>query len=74
MQNMDLPKGKCLQMWGDLEGEMIPIAVIDNQDKSYQLDLSSDFASLNLTIEDITDDGLGQTHPDVTQLVSSISI
>ena len=73
IQSFDLPQGKCVQLWGDLDGEMIPIAVIDPiQDEEYDLAINPKFTSLNLTIEDKTADGKGQDHPDVSQLFASI--
>jgi hypothetical protein len=74
-KGIQLPNNKCLQLWGDLEGEMIPIAVLDDTGKGeYSLEINPDFASLNITIEERTKDGKGKLHPDVTQLISSISI
>ncbi len=74
-QELTLPKGKCLQLWGDLEGEMIPIAVLnDVTNREYALEINPEFTSLNFTIEEITADGKGQLHPDVSQLISSVAI
>ncbi len=73
--SLTLPSNKCLQLWGDLNGEMIPIAVLDNvSNEDYDLQINSDFTSLNVTIEEKTQDGKGQLHPDVSQLISSITI
>jgi len=73
--NLPLPKNKCLQLWGDLDGEMIPIAVLDNaSNNDYELEINPEFTSLNLTIEEKTADGKGQDHPDVSQLISSVLI
>ena len=70
-----LPKNKCLQLWGDLEGEMIPIAVLsDKETGQYDLTINPNFTSLNLTIEEVTEDGKGQDHPDVSQLIASVTI
>ena len=72
---LQLPKGKCLQLWGDMDGEMIPIAVLDELgDKDYDLQINPQFTSLNLTIEEKTEDGKGQLHPDVSQLIASVVI
>ncbi|MDF1694411.1 MAG: hypothetical protein P1U56_01175 [Saprospiraceae bacterium] len=70
-----IPADKCLQLWGDLDGEMIPIAVLDqNNIQDINLDINPAFTSLNLTIEKRTEDGKGQLHPDVSQLISSVLI
>ncbi|MEM9545737.1 MAG: hypothetical protein AAGA77_07180 [Bacteroidota bacterium] len=74
-QELSLPEGKCLQLWGDLEGEMIPIAVLNEvTNRDYALEINPEFTSLNFTIEDKTADGKGQDHPDVSQLISSVII
>ena len=70
-----LPENKCLQLWGDLEGEMIPIVVLDDLNgEDVNLDINPEFTSLNLTIEEKTADGKGQLHPDVSQLIASVLI
>lgn len=72
---INLPENKCLQLWGDLNGEMVPIAVLDNgSEKAYNLEINPSFTSLNLTIEEKTEDGKGQLHPDVSQLIASVVI
>lgn len=72
---IELPTNKCLQLWGDLDGEMIPVAVFDGAGKDeYDLAINPKFTSLNLTIEEKTKDGKGQLHPDVSQLVASVLI
>lgn len=75
VQKLELPKNKCLQLWGDYKGEMIPIAVLDgNGDREYDLKINPEFTSLNITIEEKTKDGKGQLHPDVSQLIASVLI
>jgi len=69
-----LPEGKCLQLWGDLEGKMIPIAVLDQSYSTDILEINPNYESLNLTIEDVTANGNGQDHPDVTQLIANVLI
>lgn len=70
-----LPENKCLQLWGDLNGEMVPIAVLDRMStEDLDLEIKPGFTSLNLTIEEKTADGEGQLHPDVSKLISSIVI
>lgn len=73
--SITLPQNKCLQLWGDLKGEMIPIAVLDNlSGDDFDLEINPNFTSLNLTIEEKTADGKGQLHPDVSQLIASVVI
>ena len=73
--SLQLPENKCLQLWGDVNGEMIPIAVIDEvEQKDYELEINPAFTSLNLTIEEKTEDGKGQSHPDVSQLIANVLI
>ena len=75
LNEAQLPENKCLQLWGDLEGEMIPIAVLsDKESGQYDLNINPEFTSLNLTIEEVTEDGKGQDHPDVSQLIASVTI
>ena len=72
---VNLAKNKCLQLWGDLEGEMIPIAVLNEVSiKDYEVKINPNFTSLNFTIEEKTADGKGQDHPDVSQLIASVTI
>jgi len=74
-QKLSLPEGKCLQLWGDLEGEMIPIAVLnDVNTRDYAVEINPEYTSLNFTIEEKTADGKGKDHPDVSQLIASVLI
>jgi len=74
-QKFTLPNKKCLQLWGDLDGKMIPVAVFNQIIISdFDLDINPNFTSLNLTIEEKTADGKGHDHPDVSQLIASIAI
>lgn len=75
VEAITLPSGKCLQLWGDLDGEMIPVAVLEDVSKrDYDLKINPRFTSLNLTIEEKTADGKGKLHPDVSQLIASVLI
>jgi hypothetical protein len=68
-----VPTGKCLQLWGDLDGSMIKIAVLD-PDQDYLADplvYNPSYTSINLTVEDLGDDGLGSDHATVSSLVAS---
>lgn len=71
--NPKISEKKCLQLWGDLNGEMIPIAVLEN-DKSGSFSINPRYTSLNITIENKTVDGKGQIHPDVSQLLASVTL
>ena len=68
-----LPEGKCLQLWGDKDGEMISIAVLaqNNNYMESSLVLDPAFSSINVTIEDLGPDGKGSDHATVANLVAS---
>ena len=66
-----LPKGKCLYLWGDLNGEMIKITKVDSEADTGILNFDKNMASLNITIED---SAVEIDHPDVSQLVASVNI
>lgn len=71
-----LPEGKCLQLWGDKDGEMISIAVL-SENTNYMtssLDLDPDFTSINVTVEDLGADGNGSDHATVANLVASAAL
>lgn len=72
----ELPRDKVLQLWGDRDGEMISIGVIDPQ-RDYLTDplvLAPGFASINLTVEDAGPDGIGSDHATVSALLDSATI
>ena len=72
-----LPSGKCYQLWGDKDGKMISVAVIDPSKQTEvtgPLALDKDFTSLNFTIEDLRSDGSGSDHATVANLVASVEI
>jgi len=62
---------KMLCLWGDIDGEMILIAKINESTQGEIIDFSSDMTSLNVTLEDLKEE---IDHPDVSQLVASVSI
>ena len=72
---IDLPSDKCLQLWGDIEGEMIPLGVLNQTvaGSFTTIVFDSKMESFNVTIEDKLEN-VFQDHPDVSQLVGSISI
>lgn len=63
------PKGKCFQLWGDVDGEMISLGVLDQKPLEFvainHLDKAS---SLNITIENAG----GSDHATVTNVVASV--
>ncbi|MBT8233218.1 MAG: anti-sigma factor [Saprospiraceae bacterium] len=65
-----LPKGKCLQVWADVEGEMLSIGIIDNASDNVSLKYLANAESLNVTIEP---EG-GSDHPTVSDLVANVFI
>lgn len=70
-----IPEDKVIQVWGDIDGEMIPVAVLatlSSERMKYSIDPSME--SLNFTLENKTTDGKGQDHPDVTTLFASSAI
>ena len=65
------PAGKCFQLWADVNGEMISVAVISNDKKQLQLgSFHVGAESLNITLEDAP----GSKHATVTALVSSARV
>jgi len=66
-----LPNGKCLYLWGDLNGEMIKITKVDSEEDTGILNFDKNMASLNITIED---SAVEIDHPDVSQLIASVNI
>ncbi len=67
----DLPKGKCLKIWADVDGKMIPLDVVPTQPGSIvALPYKKNSTSLNITIESSPT----VDHPDVSQLVANVII
>ncbi len=73
--SVELPTNKCLQIWGDKEGKMIPLGIISETIAgSYNsIDFDNKMESFNITIEDRIENSF-QDHPDVSKLVGSLSI
>lgn len=68
-----VPSGKCLQLWGDKDGQMINIGIID-PNRNYleePLIYNPAYASINLTVEDMGPDGTGSDHATAETLVAS---
>ena len=66
----DPPSGKCFQLWGDVNGEMISLGVIPQKPGDFfKINHLTEATSLNITIEN---EG-GSEHPTVTDLVASAS-
>lgn len=71
VQNLpDAPEGHCYQLWVDVEGEMLPVAIINDHQEWVPLEYRENIESINMTIEE---DG-GSDHPNVTQLVASVQV
>jgi anti-sigma-K factor RskA len=66
-----IPKGQCLQLWADVDGEMVNMNVLpDEIGQIVAIPFKKDATSLNVTIEP---EG-GSLHPNVANLVASVSI
>ncbi len=66
-----LPEDQCLQMWADVDGEMISLGVLPELiEDLIPLPFKVKAASLNITIEPLG----GSEHPHVDKLVASKSI
>lgn len=65
----DLPTSKCLVLWGDLEGKMIKLGKIGPKSSVFN-SFDPKMDSFNVTIEESAD----VDHPDVSQLIASITI
>ncbi|MEO1258961.1 MAG: anti-sigma factor [Bacteroidota bacterium] len=68
----DLPKDKCLQMWADVDGEMVNVGIISNNNLNelVSIPFKVNAESLNVTIEPAK----GSDHPTVADLVSNVTI
>ncbi len=66
-----IPENKMLCLWGDKEGKMILIAKIDESSLGKLVSFDSEMNSFNITLEDLQEE---IDHPDVSQLVASVSI
>lgn len=72
----DVPRGKCLQLWGDKDGTMIPITVLDHARDYMHRPLTYDpaFSSINLTVEELGANSKGSDHATVAALIASVDI
>jgi anti-sigma-K factor RskA len=64
----ELPSDKTYQMWGDVDGEMIDMGVIDKSKNVVVLKYIDEATSLNITIEPAG----GSDHATVSQLVTNV--
>lgn len=63
------PEGKCFQLWGDVNGEMVSLGVLNQKNLEFvAINHLEGAASLNITIEN---EG-GSDHPNVADLVASV--
>ncbi len=66
-----IPKDKCLQLWADVDGEMISVEIIpDKKGELVAIPFKEYATSLNITIEPQG----GSAHPTLANLVASVSI
>lgn len=67
----NLPKEQCFQVWADVDGEMLSVGILANNDDQLQnLKYLPEATSLNVTIEPKG----GSEHPNVSQLVANVAI
>ena len=68
----ELPENKCLQMWADVNGEMVNVGIIskNNLNELVAIPFKTDAESLNVTIEPAG----GSDHPTVADLISNVAI
>ncbi len=67
----DLPPTQCLQLWADVDGEMVSLSIIPNEvGQLVDIPFKKEATSLNVTIEPAG----GSEHPTVADLVASVSI
>ena len=68
----ELPEDKCLQMWADVDGEMVNVGIISKNklNELVAIPFKINAESLNVTIEPSG----GSDHPTVTDLVSNVAI
>lgn len=67
----DIAQNKMLCLWGDKDGKMILVAKLDGNAFGNLIPFDSQMNSLNITLEDLKEE---IDHPDVSQLVASVSI
>ncbi|MFK8100895.1 MAG: anti-sigma factor [Saprospiraceae bacterium] len=66
-----LPKGKCLQLWGDVNGEMVSLKILPNSaGQTIAIPYQQEATSLNITIEPAG----GSPHPTLAKLIASVAI
>ncbi len=67
----DLQKGKCYQLWADVDGKMLSLGVVPNEAGALvEIPFLENSESLNLTVEP---EG-GSEHPTVSDLVANVLI
>ncbi len=66
-----LPKEKCLQLWGDVNGEMISLKILPKAaGQTIAIPYQPEATSLNITIEPAG----GSAHPTLANLIASVAI
>ena len=70
LHNMPELQDKDYQMWADVDGKMIDMGVIDTSQQILTMNYIKDAESINITIEEKG----GSDHPDVSNLIGSVSL
>lgn len=70
IQNLPKLTGKDYQMWADVDGKMIDMGVIDSSQQTLTMNYIENAESINITIEEKG----GSDHPDVSNLIGSVSL
>lgn len=70
LHNLPELEDKDYQMWADVDGEMIDMGVIDTSKQILTMNYIVDAESINITIEEKG----GSDHPDVSNLIGSVSL
>jgi len=65
------PEGHCFQLWADVHGEMVPVAIITKEQlQMLEGRFYQEAESLNVTIEEAG----GAEHPNLEQFVTSVEV
>lgn len=70
IQKLPKLKDKDYQMWADVDGKMINMGILDSNKKMVKMNYIKNAESINITVEKKG----GSDHPDVSQLIGSVSI
>lgn len=70
LHNLPKLKDKDYQMWADVDGKMINMGVINTSEQTLAMNYIKKAESINITIEEKG----GSEHPNVSQLIGSVSL